>query len=105
MPLQRENAGEISEVIVIEKPFLTRPHLFELEDVSDQDDRLSSLPVYQQIVLLREALRPFAELAELFRSPDGGKAVFAMHFAPGRWCELTIDDFRRAKTALAATED
>jgi len=31
--------------------------------------------------------------------------VFSMNFGPGRWRELTINDFRRARTALSQTED
>jgi len=101
MPLQNEGAGAVPDILVIEKPFLTRPRLFAFEGERGNDD---PLPIYRQVELLREALRPFAELAELLRSPHGQKAVFSMNFAPGRWRELTIDDFRRAKSVLSETD-
>lgn len=89
------------EVIVIDKPFLTRPRLLTLGNDNSPDP----LSLHRQIELLREALRPFAELGDLFRSINGNQAVFSMNFAPGRWRELTINDFRRARTALSQTED
>lgn len=89
------------DVLVIEKPFLTRPHLF----LRDEDTPANlPLPIYQQINLLREALRPFAEWAELIRSRDGEKPAFSMNLAADRRCELTVNDFRRARIALTLTE-
>jgi len=90
-----------AEVIVIDKPFLTRPRLLTFENDNSPDP----IPLYRQVELLRDALRPFAELSELFRSTNGNQAVFSMNFGPGRWRELTINDFRRARTALSQTED
>lgn len=102
MPLRNDGAGD-AEILVIDKPFLSRPRLYAFENDNDPTAGLS-LPLYRQVELLREALRPFAELGELFRSPHGEKAVFSMNFGPGRWRDLTIDDFRRARSALADTD-
>jgi hypothetical protein len=90
-----------AEIIVIDKPFLTRPRFLSFENDNSPDP----IPLYRQVELLREALRPFAELGEMFRSKHGEKAVFSMNFGPGHWRELTINDFRRARAALLQTED
>lgn len=98
-----ESIKPLTEILVIDKPFLTRPHFYASESAHDADSA-QPLPIYQQIELLREALRPFAELGDLFRAPDGEKAVFSMNFASGQWRALTVNDFRRARSALADTK-
>ena len=104
---QPENAHEstqpLPEILIIDKPFLTRPHFYAIGCADDADSTLP-LPIYQQIELLREALRPFAELGDLFHAPDGEKAVFSMNFSSGQWRALTVNDFRRAISALADTK-
>lgn len=91
------------EIIVIDKPFLTRPRLFQSENMlaGDGPPRLS---LSEQLELLRDALRPFAELRELFHATRGDRPVFSMKFGPDGWRELTIDDFRRARSALEQTK-
>jgi len=102
MPLRSDGALE-TEIIVIDKPFLSRPRLYAFEN--DNDPTVGrQLPLYRQVELLREALRPFAELGDLFRSPNTGTAVFSMNFGPGSRRELTIEDFRRARSILSDTE-
>jgi hypothetical protein len=102
MPQRNVEAVE-TEIIVIDKPFLSRPRLYAFENDNDPTAG-RQLPLYRQVELLREALRPFAELGELFRSPIVGTAVFSMNFGSGSRRELTIEDFRRARSILSETD-
>lgn len=99
-PPRQPGGGQADvEIIVIDKPFLTRPRLHSCENENSCDP----LPLSRQVELLREALRPFAELGETFRSQHGDRPVFSIRFSHDRWRELTVEDFRRARSALAQT--
>ncbi|WP_257556501.1 hypothetical protein [Sphingobium sp. CFD-2] len=97
--MDREN-DRLQSTAALEEQITSLIHDVERYIKAGSEEAARADALEEEIKRLREALRPFAEEADQVDSCEAHPNGCPAHYSAG-WCaDLTIGDFRRARTAL-----